>query len=58
LTPVSVAAGTSSTSFSFNQLIPGSFVNQKFAFTETLYWAAGTLYTPTNSKSGAFAVVP
>ncbi len=58
LTPVTVAAGTSSTSFSFNQLIPGSFVNQKFAFTATVYWATGTLYTASNSKSGAFAVVP
>jgi hypothetical protein len=52
-----VAAGTSLT-LSFNQPIPGSFVNQKFAFTETLYWATGTLYTPSNSKSGAFGVVP
>ncbi len=58
LTPVSVVAGTSSTSFSFNQIIPGSFVNQKFTFTATLYWATGTLYTASNSKSGAFAVVP
>jgi hypothetical protein len=58
LTPVSVAAGTSSTSFTFNQLIPGSFVNQKFAFTATVYWTTGTLYTPSNTKSGAFAVVP
>jgi len=58
LTPVSVAAGTSSTSFSFNQLIPGSFVNQKFTFTATVYWTTGTLYTASNSKSGAFAVVP
>jgi hypothetical protein len=58
LTPVSVAAGTSSTSFSFNQIIPGSFVNQKFTFTATVYWTSGTLYTASNSKSGAFAVVP
>jgi hypothetical protein len=58
LTPVTVAAGTSSTSFSFNQLIPGSFVNQKFAFTATVFWATGTLYTASNTKSGAFAVVP
>jgi hypothetical protein len=58
LTPVTVAAGTSSTSFGFNQLIPGGFVNQKFAFTATVYWATGTLYTSSNSKSGAFAVVP
>jgi hypothetical protein len=52
-----VAAGTSSTSFSFNQLIPSGFVGQKFAFTATVYWATGTLYTASNSKSGAFAVV-
>jgi hypothetical protein len=58
LTPVTVPAGTASFSFSFNQLIPGSFVNQKFTFTVALYWATGTLYTPSNSKSGAFAVVP
>jgi hypothetical protein len=53
-----VAAGTSSTSFSFNQLIPGSFVNQKFTFTATVYWTTGTLYTASNTQSGAFAVVP
>jgi hypothetical protein len=58
LTPVSVAAGTSSTSFTFNQLISGSFVNQKFAFTATVYWTTGTLYTASDSKSGSFAVVP
>jgi hypothetical protein len=58
LTPVSVAAGTSSTSFTFNQLIPGGFVNQKFTFTATVYWTTGTLYTASNTKSGAFAVVP
>jgi hypothetical protein len=58
LTPVLVAAGTSSFSFSFNQPIPGSFVNQKFTFTATLYWATGTLYTQSDSKSGSFAVVP
>jgi hypothetical protein len=52
-----VAAGTSSFSFSFNQPIPGSFVNQKFTFTATLYWATGTVYASSNSKSGAFAVV-
>jgi hypothetical protein len=57
LTPVSVAGGTSSFSFSFNQLIPGTFVNTKFAFTATLYWATGTVYASSNSKSGAFAVV-
>ena len=57
LTPVTVAAGTSSTSLSFNQPIPGGFANQKFSFTATLYWATGTLYTPSNSKSGAFAIV-
>jgi len=58
LTPVTVAAGTSSTSFSFNQIVLGTFVDQKFTFTATLYWTTGTLYTPSNSKSGAFAVVP
>ena len=58
LTPVSVAAGTSSTSFSFNQIIPGTFVNQKFSFTATLYWSTGTGYTPSTSKSGSFAIVP
>jgi hypothetical protein len=52
-----VAGGTSSFSFSFNQLIPGTFVNTKFAFTATLYWATGTVYASSNSKSGAFAVV-
>ena len=58
LTPVSVAAGTSSLSFTFNQPIPGTFANDKLTFTATLYWATGTLYTQSNSKSGAFAVVP
>jgi hypothetical protein len=58
LTPVSVAAGASSFSFSFSQPISGNFVNQKVSFTVTVYWATGTLYTHGNSKSGAFAVVP
>jgi hypothetical protein len=58
LTPVSVLASTSSFSFSFNQLIPGTYANQKFTFTATVYWTTGTLYTASNSKSGAFAVVP
>ena len=57
LTPVSVAAGASSFSFTFNQPISGSFANEKFTFTATLYWTTGTLYTPSSSKSGAFAVV-
>ena len=57
LTPVPVGFFTSSTSFSFNQPIPGSFANQKVTFTATLYWATGTTYTASNSKSGAFAVV-
>src|SRR2546422_4173 len=57
LTPVPVGFFTSSTSFSFNQPIPGSFANQKFTFTATLYWATGTTYIASNSKSGAFAVV-
>src|SRR3989441_3554647 len=58
LTPVTVAAGTSSLSFNFNQPIPGTFANEKFTFTATLWWATGTLYTHSDSKSGAFAVVP
>jgi len=58
LTPVSIAAGATSSSFSFSQTISGSFVNQKVSFTATLYWATGTLYTHGDSKSGAFAVVP
>ncbi len=57
LTPVTVPASTSSFSFSFNQIIPGTFASQKFAFTATLYWASGTVYASSNSKSGAFAVV-
>jgi len=57
LTPVSVPAGTSSLSFSFNQAIPLSFQNNKFSFTATLYWTLGTVYTPSSTKSGAFAVV-
>jgi hypothetical protein len=59
--PHSVAAGTSSDSFSFNQAIPSSFVNQKLTFTATVYWQAAkisTLYIPGTSKSGSFAVVP
>jgi hypothetical protein len=58
LTPVSVAAGASSFSFNFNQPISSTFANEKFTFTATLYWTTGTLYNPSNSKSGAFAVVP
>ena len=54
--PVSVAAGTTF-SFSFNQLLSTSFAGNKFAFTATLYWASGTVYSASNSKSGAFAVV-
>jgi len=57
LTPVSVPAGTSSLSFSFNQAISPSFVNNKFSFTATLYWSLGSGYTPSSTKSGAFAVV-
>jgi len=57
LTPVSIAAGTSSFSFTFNQPISSGFANEKFTFTATLYWTTGTLYTQSNSKSGAFAVV-
>jgi len=48
---------TSSLSISFNQAIPTSFANQKFTFTATLYWTTGTVYSASNSKSGAFAVV-
>ena len=58
LTPVTVAAGASSFSFSFNQLYSSGYSNQKVQFTATLYWATGTLYTQSDSKSGAFAVVP
>jgi len=58
LTPVSVPAGTSSFSFSFNQAISSSFANEKFTFTATLWWTTGTLYTHSDSKSGAFAIVP
>ena len=57
LTPVPVDLHTSSLSISFNQPIPSSFANQKFTFTATLYWATGTVYSASNSKSGAFAVV-
>src|SRR2546426_4072701 len=57
LTPVSVPAGASSFSFSFSQSISGSFVNQKVSFTATLYWATGTFYNSSNSRSGSFAVV-
>src|SRR5256712_2278757 len=38
LTPVSVAAGAASFSFSFSQPISSSFVNQKISLTATLYW--------------------
>src|SRR2546428_3432627 len=58
LTSVSVAAGATSFSFSFNQPISSSFVNQKISFTATLYWTTGTVYSPSNSKSGTFAVTP
>src|SRR2546426_1181645 len=57
LTPVPVDLHTSSLSISFNQAIPSSFANQKFTFTATLYWTTGTVYSASNSKSGAFAVV-
>jgi len=58
LTPVSVAAGAMSFSFSFSQPISSSFANQKISFTATLYWTTGTVYSPSNSKSGTFAVTP
>jgi hypothetical protein len=57
LTPVPVGFHGMS-SFSFSQTISGSFVNQKFTFTATLYWTAGTFYVSSNSKSGSFAVAP
>src|SRR2546426_11675579 len=56
LTPVTVGAGVS-TSFSFNQIVSG-FNNEKVSFTATLFYATGTIYTHSDSKSGAFAVVP
>ena len=58
LTPLAVPAGAKSFSFSFSQSISGNFVNQKVSFTATLYWAIGSLYTSSSSRSGAFAVVP
>jgi len=58
LTPVSVAAGATSFSFSFSQPISSSFVNQKISFTATLYWTNGTVYSSSNSKSGTFNVTP
>src|SRR5437660_1002123 len=57
LTPLPVDLHTSSLSLSFNQAIPSGFANQKFTFTATLYWTTGTVYSASNSKSGAFAVV-
>ena len=57
LTPVPVGFHGMS-SFSFSQTLSGSFVDQKFIFTATLYWTAGTVYISSNSKSGSFAVVP
>jgi len=57
LTPVSVAAGAKSFSFSFNQLVDPSFANTKITFTATLHWTTGTLYASSSSKSGAFAVM-
>ncbi len=58
LSPVSVAAGATSFSFSFSQPISSSFANQKISFTATLYWTNGTVYSPSNSKSGTFNVTP
>jgi len=58
LTPVTVAAVASWFSFNFNQPFGSNSQNQKFTFTATLYWATGTLYTHSDSKSGSFAVVP
>jgi len=56
LTPVSIAAGAT-LSFSFSQTISPSDLNNKFSFTATVYWTLGTVYTPSSTKSGAFAVV-
>jgi len=58
LTPVSVAAGAKSFSFSFNQAISSGFVNSKVTFTTTLYWSTGSDYNPSSSKSGSFSVIP
>ena len=57
LTPVTIAAGATSSTMSFTQPISNSFVGQKVTFTVTLYWAAGTLYTADGSASGSYAVV-
>jgi len=58
LTPVSVAAGAKSFSFSFNQFIDPSFANAKISFTATLYWTTGTGFTAGGTKTGSFVVVP
>jgi hypothetical protein len=58
LTPVTVAAGAVFFPFSFSQFISSSFVNQQVAFTATLYFATGSIYGPSDSRSGAFTVVP
>jgi hypothetical protein len=58
--PVTIAAGTASTSFSFTQPIPANFLNNKLSFTASLFWGpAGTIPSTLSSvtKSGAFAVV-
>jgi hypothetical protein len=49
---------SSSFSFSFSQPIPGSFSDQKFTFTATVYWTTSSVYGATSTKSGSFAVVP
>lgn len=54
--PQTVGAGAKS-SFSFSQLLPTTFANNKFAFTATVYWSAGAPYAASDSKSGSFAVV-
>ena len=54
--PVPVASGATF-SFSFSQPLSSSFANTKITFTATLYWSAGTMYTSSSTKSGAFAIV-
>jgi len=58
LTPVTVPSGAKSFSFSFNQPISSSFVNEKVNFTASLYWTNGNLYIVGGTNSGSFAVVP
>ena len=55
LAPVSVLPVTKCFAFTFNWNV-SSFINQKVAFTATLYWTTGTFYNSSNSKSGSFVV--